>query len=390
MMPGSNNTNLDIKNILKMKKRTRSRALSATILFSFLLFGTAPPMHAQENTRAIEFPDIPGFTTLKCDFHMHTVFSDGSVWPDIRVQEALRDGLDAISITDHLEYQPKREDIPHTDRNRSYQLAQQAARGSELMVINGAEITRSMPPGHANAIFLKDANKLNVEDYMEAFKEARNQGAFVFWNHPHWTAQQKNGVATLQELHMQLISDGYLHGIEVFNESTYSDEALEIANRHHLTLMGNSDIHGLIDWQFDVPSGGHRPVTLVFAREKSEAALKEALEQGRTAVWFNNTLVGDAAFLAPLVQNSLEVTRDGEELVQTLVIENHSDADFMLENLSDFTFHNQASTFMVKSHASTELQVKTVEVLPSFILRFRVLNAITAPGEHPEISILVE
>ena len=44
----------------------------------------------------IEFPDVPGYLTLKCDLHMHTVFSDGSVWPNIRVQEALRDGLDAI------------------------------------------------------------------------------------------------------------------------------------------------------------------------------------------------------------------------------------------------------------------------------------------------------
>ena len=55
--------------------------------------------------RAIEFPNIPGYLTLKCDFHMHTVFSDGSVWPDIRVEEALKDGLDAIATTEHLELQ---------------------------------------------------------------------------------------------------------------------------------------------------------------------------------------------------------------------------------------------------------------------------------------------
>ena len=29
----------------------------------------------------INFPDIPGYQTLKCDLHIHTVFSDGSVWP---------------------------------------------------------------------------------------------------------------------------------------------------------------------------------------------------------------------------------------------------------------------------------------------------------------------
>ena len=35
-----------------------------------------------------KIPDIPGYVTLKCDFHMHTVFSDGNVWPPIRTEEA--------------------------------------------------------------------------------------------------------------------------------------------------------------------------------------------------------------------------------------------------------------------------------------------------------------
>ena len=40
----------------------------------------------------IDIPDIPGYITMKCDFHMHTVFSDGSVWPQIRAEEAWREG----------------------------------------------------------------------------------------------------------------------------------------------------------------------------------------------------------------------------------------------------------------------------------------------------------
>lgn len=366
--------------------------MTFTLLFVFSLINLTFSQNtvSQGNNRAIEFPDIPGYRTLKCDLHMHTVLSDGSVWPNIRIQEALRDGLDAISITDHLEYQPHRDDIPHPDRNRSYQLARKAAEGEELIIINGSEITRSMPPGHANAIFLKDANKLNQDDVMEVFREAKRQGAFVFWNHPHWTAQQKNGVATLTEMHLELLSEGLLHGIEVVNEKTYSDEALEIAHEHNLTLIGNSDIHGLIDWKFDVPEGGHRPVTLIFAKEKSEESLKEALEQGRTAVWFDNTLVGDAEFLVPLVEGSLEVSRREEAMVETIMIENHSDADYIFENLSEYNLHNQASVFVIKSHETTKIQVKTLEILSSFNLQFRVLNAITSPGKHPEISILVD
>ena len=44
----------------------------------------------QNNDLKIDFPDIPGYKTLKCEFHQHTVFSDGSVWPEIRVAEAVR------------------------------------------------------------------------------------------------------------------------------------------------------------------------------------------------------------------------------------------------------------------------------------------------------------
>ena len=344
---------------------------------------------AQENSRAIEFPDIPGYKTLKCDLHMHTVFSDGSVWPNIRVQEALRDGLDAISITDHLEYQPKIEDLPHPDRNSSYQLASEAAKNTGLLVINGAEITRSMPPGHSNALFLEDANLLNVDDPMEAFKEAKKQDAFVFWNHPHWTAQQPNGVATLTEMHIELMENGLISGIEIYNHSTYSDEALKIAMEHNLAVIGNSDIHGLIDWQYEESKGAHRPVTLVFASEKSKKAMKEAMENRQTAVWFDNTLVGDARFVGPLVESSLEIVCQGKSQVQGIEIKNHSDADFILENLSVYTLHNKASVFVAKAHETTIIQVKTLEVMDSFDLKFRVLNAFTAPDQHPEITFTV-
>ncbi len=344
---------------------------------------------SQENTRAIEFPDIPGYLTLKCDLHMHTVFSDGNVWPNIRVQEALHDGLDAISITDHLEYQPKKDDVSPSDFNRSYQLASEAAKNTDLLVINGAEITRSMPPGHSNALFLEDANLLNVDDPMEAFKEAKKQGAFVFWNHPHWTSQQPNGVATLTEMQIELIQEGLISGIEIFNNSTYSVEALQIAKDYNLTVMGNSDIHGLIDWQFEVSEGGHRPVTLVFASEKSKKAMKEAMKNRQTAVWFGNTLVGDVRFVGPLVKSSLEIIRQGRSLVQGIEIINHSDADFILENLSDYTLHNKASVFVAKAHESTRIQVKTLEAMDTFDLKFRVLNAYTAPDTHPEITLTV-
>jgi len=258
--------------------------------------------------REIEFPEVPGYAVLKCDFHQHTVFSDGNVWPTIRVEEAVRDHLDAMAVTDHIEYQPHSEDIPHPDRNRSFEIVQQFAESFDLIVVNGSEITRDMPPGHFNAIFLEDANALIQDDVLEVFREARRQGAFIFWNHPNWTSQRSDGVARLDSLHLQLLEEDLIDGIEVVNDLTYSVEALQIAFDHDLTIMGTSDIHGLVDWQYEVPQGGHRPVTLVFAAEKSETALQEALEAGQTIVWFRNTLIGKEEFMTPLLQACMGVT----------------------------------------------------------------------------------
>ena len=78
--------------------------------------------------RDIQFPDIPGYRTLKGDFHQHTTFSDGKVWPHVRVEESVQDGLDAMAVTDHLEWQPHRGDLPNPDRNRPFEIARDAAR----------------------------------------------------------------------------------------------------------------------------------------------------------------------------------------------------------------------------------------------------------------------
>jgi hypothetical protein len=103
-------------------------ALILTTLFSVSAFGHGKVGNpAASYGRTIDFPDTDEYQTLVMDLHTHSVFSDGHVWPSIRVEEALRDGLDAIAITEHLEYQPHLADIPNPDRNQSYRHAVEAA-----------------------------------------------------------------------------------------------------------------------------------------------------------------------------------------------------------------------------------------------------------------------
>jgi 3',5'-nucleoside bisphosphate phosphatase len=366
------------------------RPFLITFAVALLLAGAAMTNGTQAGGRQIEFPDVPGYLTLKCDLHIHTVFSDGSVWPNIRVQEALRDGLDAIAMTDHLEYQPHEDDIPHPDRNRSYEIALEAAGEEPLIVLRGAEVTRDMPPGHSNAIFIEDANRLLQDDPVLVFREAKTQGGFTFWNHPHWPRQRPDGVATLTDLHRQLIDEGLLHGIEVVNDTTYSDEALQIALDHNLAILGTSDIHGLIDWRYDVPNGGHRPVTLVFAAERSAAGIKEALQARRTVAWFDNLLVGREEHVLPLIESSLTVREAAylpDSSVLSVLIENTSDAEFILDNKSAYTFHGVADVVTLKPHQKTRLDIKTLDQKTAVSLPFEVLNAVTAPNTHPELAL---
>ena len=369
----------------------------------------------EKYTRKIFFPDIDGYKTLLTDFHQHTVFSDGSVWPTIRVEEAIKDGLDAISLTEHLEYQPYSKDIPNPDRNRAYNIAKSFAENKnksldrKLIVINGQEITRSMPPGHINAIFLNDANKLlHPKDSLKGILAANKQDAFVFWNHPAWPAQRSDGIAKLDEFHKYLIEKKLLHGIEVVNELYYSEEALRLALENDLTIMGTSDIHGLVDWLFKVPDDnessngtlpGHRPVTIIFSKDKSEEAIKDALFAGKTAVFYNELLIGKEENLKPLVEkclvinniNDLELgySEDGKSTIKKVEIKNVSDAPFILKNLNSFTFETNSDIINIMPNSIHSISVKT-KGEPLNELKFEVLNGIIAPKKYLNISLQID
>lgn len=273
-----------------------------------LLFNFIININAQHIVRArseIPFPDIPGFITLKCDFHSHTVFSDGLVWPTIRIEEAWREGLDAIAISDHIEY------LPHTNdmiikHGRSYQLTTNLASSLGIIVIPAAEITRGEPPGHWNCLFVTNIDALVRKDYFEAVSNAFAQGAFIFWNHPGW--KQPDWKSVWYKEQETVYKRGQLHGIEIVNGDTYDPISHKWCIDKKLTMVGNTDIHNPIMLDYAVTDGKHRPMTLVFATKRSSDGIREALFARRTAVWFENTLFGDAEYLEPLFQRSVQIT----------------------------------------------------------------------------------
>lgn len=359
-----------------------------TTLFCFLCCVCfVKAQHSHSGGHALTYPDIDGYKTLKTDLHIHTVFSDGNVWPTIRVQEALRENLDAISLTEHLEYQPHKDDIPHPDRNRSYDLALAEAKEHDLLIVHGSEITRSAPMGHNNAVFITDANPLLTDKAEKAFSEAKKQNAFVFWNHPAWHAQNPQGDPILSSFQKERIKKGELHGIEVINSVDYSEEALALALEQNLTIMGTSDIHGLIDWDY-TEKGKDRPLTLVFAKEKSLESMQEALFQGNTIAVYNSLLVGKPEFLIPLIQASIKVNK-ATYLPKTQVLEveleNTSSSDLLFENQMEYNFYNSSPVFTVEAQGTYKLLIKTMVEKESIDLKLKALGAFTAPKQQPVV-----
>ena len=411
------------------------KKLSALIVVS--LFSLNIYMHGSVNSfksgqdRSIEFPDTENYLTITSDLHTHSVFSDGHVWPNIRVAEAMKDKLDAIAITEHLEYQPHIRYIPNKNRNIAFLEAKKAAEESDLIVIAGSEITREMPPGHLNAVFIKDANTLfnidesllpearrrmseavNIEDLsdeelevadqyalgnlyspFEALEEAKRQGAFIFWNHPMWGSQANDGISRLTEMHKQMIAKDLIHGIEVVNTNEYSEEALQIALDNNLAIIGTSDVHELIEWDYDSSKNEHRPVTLILSEERNQNSIKEALLDRRTIVFYKNKLIGKEENLVPLLNSILgfkSLGYRGNTSILRVEISNNSSSDMTLKNLSAYNFSRSDDYIFIPKNDTKTIMVKTLEAIKAVELKFEILNAITAPKKHAIIEATIE
>jgi hypothetical protein len=279
-----------------------------------------------QTRREIRIPDIMGYRTLKCDFHMHTVFSDGLVWPTVRVDEAWQEGLDAIAITDHIEYQPHKQDVP-TNHNRPYEIALPRAKEMGILLVKAAEITRETPPGHFNALFIEDATPLDTKELLDAMAAADKQGAFIWWNHPDWIPDRKGWF----EIHTTLYEKKYMRGIEVVNGRSYYPTVHQWALDKTLTFLGNSDIHQPAGRE-NMPVGGHRPMTFVFAKEKTTAAIKDALSAGRTAIWFENKVIGRKEYAEALFKAAVRVTDvQREQKVTRFTLRNRTDLPIELQ-----------------------------------------------------------
>ena len=290
-----------------------------TSLFVMLLVSASAFAYT---TNKIVIPDVKGYKTLKGDFHIHTIFSDGKVWPETRVSEAVWEGLDILAITDHIDTRARKwikNGIisSECDSDTPYKLARKAAARKELILISGGELSRGLPTGHTNVLFTKNNEQIVIEaekfnnDNAKATKaglnEARKQGAFIMWNHPHWYKYSPNETV-IGPVHEKFLKKGYFDAIEVYNaECGYSPEAHDWCLKYNLAIMGCSDTHDLMFNKIDYMGGGHRVVTLVFAKERNAESVREAMDEKRTAVYADDMVFGREQELKPLFDACIQV-----------------------------------------------------------------------------------
>ncbi|HUW62911.1 MAG TPA: CehA/McbA family metallohydrolase [Candidatus Bathyarchaeia archaeon] len=267
---------------------------------------------------AAKFPRVGPYEVLKCDFHNHTKNSDGDLTSVERVDEAVKNGYDAIAITDHGSFKSYEEALPCANE-RGLILIRGMETGLEerehLVALN---LDPSYKPQNPHKWALTDGQP-KVFYQQQWPKLAKDAGAFIIYAHPHMG---------LSEPVLWGIKEGLVKGIEAKNGvvgkgwntvnshgTWFYPQALDWAIEHNLTLFANSDIH-------ETRNAKNSPATLVLAEKRSPEGVMDALRAGRTIAWFNGMLWGKKDVVESLIKAAVSVTaKEGK-----LTIENKSPA----------------------------------------------------------------
>jgi hypothetical protein len=160
-------------------------------------------------------------------------------------------------------------------------------------------------------------------------------------------------------------------------------------------MMSNSDMHDPIGHIWETSRGEHRPVTLVFATDKTPEAIRDALFAHRTAVFFKGMLIGAREYLHPIFTASVEIVNRSVSIkgrrAAYVQIRNNSDLDYQLSGGGQFEEVTVPSRLVLKAGKTVLLQVRgrseTLNATRSFELPYRVENLKVTPEEGLDIVL---
>ncbi|MBO7393765.1 MAG: hypothetical protein J6U98_06150 [Abditibacteriota bacterium] len=258
------------------------------------------------------FPNTENHFTLQGDFHVHTSDgSDGKNTTEERMAEAKARGLDVIAVTDHGWVVAERK-YAKKQREKAQKLADELG----LIYMPGFETGLKFPPLNGRehiVVFDTDEDPVDFDhgltedggehDYMKRIEYLNEKGAFIIWPHPD---SDYPGIELADELAREpikkLIEKGLIKGVELINGDTaeypsqywgerYTRQVgprggclwmrvMDYAVKHNLAVFSNTDAHNAL-----IPC-----YTLILAKERTRKGVREALEAGRTAAYFEDIL----------------------------------------------------------------------------------------------------
>jgi len=161
---------------------------------------------------------------------------------------------------------------------------------------------------------------------------------------------------------------------------------MQIALENDLTMMGTSDVHILIEWDFNIKKESfHRPLTFIMSENRTIKSIRDALFKGDTFIWYRDLIIGKSNNLKQVIENNLEVVSKGygfkNRKVEILQVEltNKSVAPINLNYTGEYTFHNDYKYIELKPKSSKTIYIKTKKVKNKIDLEFEVLNYVIAP-----------
>jgi len=243
-------------------------------------------------------PDLAGRRPLRCDFHIHTYYSDGRQSPTEMAIRGRELGLDVIAITDHNRHAPSQEAIIGAERlglNLSCLLGEEVSFDNWHALSVGARTgIRELyeTPGARSEVAqigveldkVELAGGLTSAEYAPlkwAIETIHRHGGRAYLAHPYWVHSQRYHLDL--RLYDQLVADGEFDGVELLGEVHYENNLLSIAHYqdlaakgHVIPLIGCSDTHGAEHYY-----GCYW--TIVLAKNATGTEVLDAVQEGYSA-----------------------------------------------------------------------------------------------------------
>ncbi|KAM5353889.1 hypothetical protein ACJ41O_000539 [Fusarium nematophilum] len=217
-----------------------------------------------------------GEVWLRGDFHVHSIYSDGTYLPEEQVSNAQLQNLDFFYFTEH--------------NSHSGNDAWGVWAPEDMLVGRGMEVTSRY--GHWQAIGIERGQTIewrygpNSTGYAHATEQVRRSGGFVSVNHPYmdcveclWNLDHEYRFNDAME-----VWNGY--AATDLNEPALALWQTLLVKGHRMTAIGGSDTH-------NPPSMIGKPTTYVKARSLSSASIVEGVKRRRVYIVDSPTMEMD-------------------------------------------------------------------------------------------------